>query len=105
MRNREEDDDLEKNPKPGKIHSDAARHCDRLSFFQPHHQVRTHMGKKHNARIKKNVRISSSSSAHALPPATSNSKFLHSPANFFRISDPILLTPVAGAGIRKLDPV
>jgi hypothetical protein len=87
--------------KPGKIHSVAARHCDRLSFFQPHHQVRTHMGKK-NARIKKNVRISSSSSAHSLPPATSNWKFLHSPAKKFWVSDPILLTPVAGAGIRKL---
>lgn len=103
--NREEDDDLGKNPK---TREDSLRCCAplRSPFFLPTPPPGAHAhGQKNNARIKKNVRISSSSSAHSLPPATSNWKFLHSPANCFWVSDPILLTPIAGAGIRNLDPV
>jgi hypothetical protein len=81
--NREEDDDLGKNPK---TREDSLRCCAplRSPLFLPTPPPGAHAhGQKNNARIKKNVRISSSSSAHSLPPATSNWKFLHSPANFF----------------------
>jgi len=64
--------------KPGKIHSVAARHCDHLSFFQPHHQVRTHMGKKTMRALKRTCAFpqAQARTPSRLPPAIGSSFIL-----------------------------
>jgi hypothetical protein len=68
----------ERTQKPGKIHSDAAHHCDRLSFFQPHHQVRTHMGKKTMRALKRTCAFpqAQARTPYRLPPAIGSSFIL-----------------------------